>query len=143
MTPLEKLLRAAEAPPSEYAWASVALGRAEAAELIDHVVQLQENLDRAHARIAELEAAARRCADCGRAARELIALTIAGNSRALWVKRGRDFREALAELVDPDPCSQFDHQGDCQTHGTGAARPCPHARARELLAGTTVTRTGD
>lgn len=73
MTPLEKLLRAAGAPPSEYAWASVALGRAEAAELIDHVVQLQENLDRAHARIAELEAAARRCADCGRAARELIA----------------------------------------------------------------------
>jgi hypothetical protein len=74
------------------------------------------------------------------------ALTIAGKSRALWVKRARDFREALADLVDPEPCSQFDHDGDCQTHGTGSARPCPHARARELLdeqGPARATRTGD
>jgi len=40
----------------------------------------------------------------------------------------------LALLVDPEPCDHFDHHGDCQTHGTGATRPCPHARAKALLA---------
>lgn len=38
----------------------------------------------------------------------------------------------LRELVDPDPCDHFDHHGHCQTHGAGD--PCPHARAKNLLA---------
>lgn len=64
------------------------------------------------------------------------ALTIAGKSRALLVKRARDSHELLRKLVDPEPCASFDHAGDCQTHGTGAERPCPHAAARALLDGT-------
>jgi hypothetical protein len=61
------------------------------------------------------------------------ALKLAGNSRTLWVRRARDLGEVLAAIVDAEPCSTFDHDGDCQTHGTGSARPCPHARAKELL----------
>lgn len=41
-------------------------------------------------------------------------------------------RALLAELVDTDPC-QFDHNGRCQAHSLHSA-PCPHARAKEVLA---------
>lgn len=41
----------------------------------------------------------------------------------------------LADMVDPDPC-WYDHHGYCQAHGWTQTEPrCPHARARELLAG--------
>ena len=42
--------------------------------------------------------------------------------------------ELLRDFTDPDPCS-FDHHGYCQAHGwlTGE-RPCPHDRAKRLLA---------
>jgi hypothetical protein len=66
---LDRLRRVATAP-DEYAWAAVALGVSEARSLLE----LVERLTR---RVAELEAAAvalRRCADCGRAARELTAV---------------------------------------------------------------------
>jgi len=41
-------------------------------------------------------------------------------------------REVLDKLIDPYAC-RFDHHGDCQEHGTGKERPCPHARAKDLL----------
>lgn len=41
-------------------------------------------------------------------------------------------RRLLADLVDPDPC-WLDHHGYCQAHGLHSP-PCPHARAKELLA---------
>ena len=52
--------------PDAYSWASIASGAGDAPELVAHV-------DRLEARVAELEALARRCADCGRGARVLIA----------------------------------------------------------------------
>ena len=39
----------------------------------------------------------------------------------------------LREMVDPDDC-QYDHHGYCQTHGWTADTPCPHSRAKILLA---------
>lgn len=73
MSPLEKLVRAIEAPKEAHAWAAIALSVDEARQLVDYLCKLQDENDQAHKRVAELEAAARRCADCGRGARELIA----------------------------------------------------------------------
>lgn len=41
-------------------------------------------------------------------------------------------RLLVAELTDDDPC-RYDHHGYCQAHSLDEA-PCPHARAKELLA---------
>lgn len=41
-------------------------------------------------------------------------------------------RAVLDKLIDPHAC-HYDHHGDCQEHGTTSARPCPHARAKDLL----------
>jgi hypothetical protein len=60
MNALDRLRQAGHIPDA-YSWASI-----EAQALVDHV-------DRLERRITELEAAARRCADCGRGARVLIA----------------------------------------------------------------------
>lgn len=38
----------------------------------------------------------------------------------------------ISELHDDEPC-RYDHDDACQSHGS-APRPCPHERARELLA---------
>lgn len=51
----------------EYTWAVVALTTAQAREVVALVDQLE-------ARVAELAAAGRRCADCGRGARQLVAV---------------------------------------------------------------------
>jgi hypothetical protein len=40
---------------------------------------------------------------------------------------------ALRDIVDPDPC-HLDHHGYCQAHGWTGDEPCPHARAKDLLA---------
>ncbi len=43
----------------------------------------------------------------------------------------------IGDLTDPDDC-WFDHHGYCQAHGWTDTDPrCPHARAREVLAGET------
>lgn len=41
-------------------------------------------------------------------------------------------RAVLEKLLDPHAC-HYDHHGDCQEHGTTSERPCPHARAKDLL----------
>ncbi len=42
--------------------------------------------------------------------------------------------ELLRDLTDPDEC-WFDHHGYCQAHTwLTSERPCPHGRARKLLA---------
>jgi hypothetical protein len=46
---------------------------------------------------------------------------------------------ALRDLTSRDPC-QTDHHGHCQPHGWQCASPCPHGRARNLLAA--LDRTG-
>ena len=43
-------------------------------------------------------------------------------------------RQLLVDLVDTDDC-QFDHHGYCQAHVWLDERPCPHARAKTILAG--------
>lgn len=43
------------------------------------------------------------------------------------------WRELVRELVDDGPC-HYDHHGQCQGHSLHD-RPCPHSRAKELLAG--------
>lgn len=48
------------------------------------------------------------------------------------VRQIEDLRAVLDKLLDPHAC-HYDHHGDCQEHGTGAERPCPHSRAKELL----------
>jgi hypothetical protein len=55
-----------DVPAAAYSWAALALSGPEVMELLGLVDGLEH-------RIAELEAAARRCADCGRTARQLIA----------------------------------------------------------------------
>lgn len=55
-----------DVPAAAYSWSALALSGPEVMELLGLVDGLEH-------RIAELEAAARRCADCGRSARELIA----------------------------------------------------------------------
>jgi len=47
-----------------------------------------------------------------------------------------EFREALANLVDDDPCADYDHHGDCQTHMASIRGVCAHARAKKLLGRT-------
>ncbi|HXM55368.1 MAG TPA: hypothetical protein VOB72_08260 [Candidatus Dormibacteraeota bacterium] len=50
----------------------------------------------------------------------------------------RDYLSVMRDLVDADPC-WFDHHGGCQAHGFLSLEPgekCPHARAKELLGGT-------
>jgi hypothetical protein len=41
---------------------------------------------------------------------------------------------ALTNLVDPDPCGDYDHHGECQTHMATVRGRCAHADARQLLA---------
>jgi hypothetical protein len=45
----------------------------------------------------------------------------------------------ITEFVSPDAC-QYDHHGYCQAHSLDPA-PCPHERARGLLAKTAVATT--
>lgn len=42
-------------------------------------------------------------------------------------------REALTNLIDDDPCTDYDHHGQCQTHMATIRGVCAHARAKELL----------
>jgi hypothetical protein len=55
-------------------------------------------------------------------------------------ERAEKAEALLRELVfDNDPCD-YDHNGACQAHNLHDA-PCPHARAKELLATQTSTDT--
>lgn len=45
-----------------------------------------------------------------------------------------DLAALVRDLAYTDPC-EHDHHGHCQAHGwTDDDRPCPHARARDVLA---------
>jgi hypothetical protein len=64
--------------------------------------------------------------------------TVVAWLRRLAAEAPTTTRETLVELVrdflDPDPCS-FDHHGYCQAHSwLCGGTPCPHGRAREVLA---------
>lgn len=69
-----------DVPAAAYSWAALALSGPEVMELLGLVDGLE-------ARVAELEAAARRCADCGRGARELIA-TQDADGGVVWLGPG-------------------------------------------------------
>lgn len=86
-----------DVPAAAYSWAALALSGPEVMELLGLVDGLEH-------RIAELEAAARRCADCGRAARELIA-TQDGDGGVVWLGPGcsRKRMQALAARAERLP----------------------------------------
>lgn len=44
-----------------------------------------------------------------------------------------DLVKLVRDLADPGPCEDFDHHGQCQTHGWLQEGVCPHARARDVL----------
>jgi hypothetical protein len=44
-----------------------------------------------------------------------------------------DLAQIVRDLADPGPCEDFDHDGQCQTHGWLQDGVCPHARARDIL----------
>ena len=51
-----------------------------------------------------------------------------------WMNRVAEMEAVIGDLVDADEC-YFDHHGHCQAHNWFAvAPPCPHARAKRLLA---------
>lgn len=45
-------------------------------------------------------------------------------------------RELVRNLADSEPCSHFDHHGNCQTHAWfdehDSRETCPHGRAHRL-----------
>ncbi|MEU4578965.1 hypothetical protein [Nonomuraea sp. NPDC023979] len=54
-------------------------------------------------------------------------------ARADQAEAERDtWRDLVRELVDDGPC-EYDHHDQCQGHSLDS-RPCPHGRAKELLA---------
>lgn len=95
MNALDRLRHAGHIPDA-YSWASIAITAVEARALVDHI-------DRLTARVDELEAAARRCADCGRGARVLIA-TQDGDGSVVYLgpgcsrKRLREIQQRAAQL---------------------------------------------
>lgn len=54
-----------------------------------------------------------------------------------------DLVQLVRDLADTGPCEDFDHHGQCQTHGWLQDGVCPHARARDVLAAQEVGESRD
>ena len=61
---------------------------------------------------------------------------------AAALERQGEAVEIMAELTDPDEC-WYDHHGYCQAHYWMDPSPCPHLRAKNLLAALAERMDGD
>lgn len=58
-----------------------------------------------------------------------------------WFQYGREALDLLSRMVDDEEC-WYDHNGFCQVHYR-RGKPCPHERAREMLAELEYRKEGE
>lgn len=84
------------------------------------VTKLAEKISEKRTALAQREEAVNRCRE---------ALAEAARAQSVI----DDLAQLVRDLADREPCEDFDHHGQCQTHGWLQEGVCPHARARDIL----------